>query len=255
MFYDRIKLKNRIGEPKSFMIYKENNPATLSNNDKQKITVFLSNLITLPENLSLYPEERFAEINEVPNVVLRAQKYTTWKLLEFATEYIYGRKIDSFRFYRSSSGKWYCDGFFFSVSHTDDFALLAVSERKIGIDAECIQALLSKSRLLSKRLSERILHELEKKKYTTLDERTFGKIWTQKEAIYKFYGEGIFTPKSISTILEKNVDSFLFEFSQSILVSIKSDAVAESEFFVLSFENKDNETPILNRCEECIKFL
>lgn len=234
--------------------YKEKSSA-FSNNNKQTATVFLAELMTLPKNIILYPEERNAEINEVSSPVLRAQKYTTWKLLEFATEYIYGRKIDSYRFYRSLSGKWYCDEFFFSISHTDDFALIAVSDRKIGIDAENLQRLLSEPNFLSKRLNERILHESEKKQYQTIDAYTLGKLWTQKEAIYKFYGEGSFTPKSISTITEESVNSFLLKTSQPILISIKSDVAVDFEIFKLSFDNNHNKASILTCNEECIKNL
>lgn len=229
--------------------------STFSSKNGQRTVVFLSNLITLPQNIILYPEERTVEINEVSNPVLKAQKYTTWKLLEFAVEYIFKSKIDKFNFYRSSNGKWYCNEFFFSISHTDNCALLAVSNHKIGIDAENMKTILAKPKLLSKKLVERILNDSERNRYPELDLFTLGKIWTQKEAIYKFYGGDFFSPKSISTISEKNVGTLLCEISQPILISLKTDITLDFEVYLLSFEKNDDKASILKLGEKCIKKL
>lgn len=85
----------------------------------------------------------------------------------------------------------------FSISHSGDYAVCAVSERDVGIDIEKIRQL--NMQAAKKFASETELiyifgHLPEKSDFESADEKTlerFFEVWTKKEAYGKLIGEGI----------------------------------------------------------------
>lgn len=71
----------------------------------------------------------------------------------------------------------------FSISHSDDIAVCAVSDKEIGIDIE-------KIRDVNPRSAERFASEKEQE-YIRKCEKGFFEIWTLKEAYFKCIGTGL----------------------------------------------------------------
>lgn len=126
--------------------------------------------------------------------------------------------------------------FYFNLSHTDDWVLLGISDRPIGVDIERVREQLPRHlfRILSKEECAFLdaLAEKEKK-------NAFFRIWTMKESFVKYKGSRIFDgPAQISMIADGNYikqkeAAFLrtYEF-QNYMISIcleeeKEDAVLE----------------------------
>ena len=80
---------------------------------------------------------------------------------------------------RTENGKPYADGIFFSLTHTADVALIALSDCEIGIDAETMRERPFSSVL--KRFTDREQREIE-------DTADFLTHWVVKEAYIKMIG-------------------------------------------------------------------
>lgn len=93
-------------------------------------------------------------------------------------------------FETKKSGKPYCKNadIEFSISHSGDYAVCAVSDKPIGID---IQKIAHYSEKTAKRVcSEKELSEIEKSEDKDAE---FIKLWTKKEAILKRDEKGVFS--------------------------------------------------------------
>ena len=81
-------------------------------------------------------------------------------------------------------GKPYIEnGKFFSISHSGDIAVLAISDNEIGIDIE-------KPREIDKNIIKRCFTDKEAE-FTGSSSEKFIRIWTLKEAVSKLFGEGL----------------------------------------------------------------
>ncbi len=79
----------------------------------------------------------------------------------------------------------------FSITHTEHFALCAVTTAhtgELGIDAEELPRL---AQLPKERLAKRWLSDAERELLTQPSADTFARIWTRKEALVKLTGEGL----------------------------------------------------------------
>lgn len=143
-----------------------------------------------------YPEERVREIQNITSLVLRRQKSATWTLLKTAAEHSYGYDFTALGFEKLKNGKWVCDKFWFSMSHTSEYAFVAVSDSPCGIDAENRREF-AKRWQNSGRLTSFV------KKITADGEKHLHggalELWIKKESAYKFGGEGNFCPGRINT--------------------------------------------------------
>lgn len=85
----------------------------------------------------------------------------------------------------SEKGKPFVKGLpvYFSISHSGDFAVCAVSDCEIGIDIE-------KIRPVSLRVSDKFATE-EENEYIRTSQNGFFEIWTLKEAYFKCIGTGL----------------------------------------------------------------
>ena len=81
---------------------------------------------------------------------------------------------------KTENGKPYIDGFNFSVTHTGDTALIAISDKPVGIDAEIIK----------ERDFSSVLKRFTPREQTEIDGDTvkFLKNWVVKEAYIKMLG-------------------------------------------------------------------
>lgn len=93
-------------------------------------------------------------------------------------------------------GKPYLEGGpYFSISHCKAGIAVAIGDQPIGIDIETI-------RHANEDLVERTMNEKERLGIRELGMREFTRLWTQKEAIVKAEGTGIYSFEQLQTILD-----------------------------------------------------
>lgn len=93
-------------------------------------------------------------------------------------------------------GKPYLEGGpYFSISHCKAGIAVAIDDQPIGIDIETI-------RHANEDLVERTMNEKERLGIRELGMREFTRLWTQKEAIVKAEGTGIYSFEQLQTILD-----------------------------------------------------
>lgn len=79
------------------------------------------------------------------------------------------------------------DDFFFSMSHSGDYVLLAVSDEEIGLDVQRVTK-------VNESLKKRISSEAERERFKELYDKKFNLIWAVKESYSKLDGRGIQLP-------------------------------------------------------------
>ncbi len=155
---------------------------------------------------NVYPKERMKYIDKCTNQTLKTQRYAVWKLLEYALKDSFGLQFDKLKFKLEKSGRWVCDNFCFSLSHTKGAVAVAVSKNKVGVDIEIVKAPVSGG------IFEKVLTPSEAEHICTLPEseknQYFITKWTQKESAFKESGESVFSPAEIQV---SNVKSFVLE--------------------------------------------
>ena len=168
----------------------------------------------------LYPAERTQEIETCQNERVKKQKYCVWKLLAYALRQSYGIQLEDLSLKKEKNGKWTAEGYFFSLSHCDDVAVVAVSRKKVGVDVEKISDKM-------KKLQEKFLTEKELCVLASQENKGFylAEKWTQKESIFKMLSRTVFSPKTIQTSEYNTHTAFLKEMGNYILsVAIEDDS-------------------------------
>lgn len=145
---------------------------------------------------SVYPPARQARQDASANAMQRRQRYYAWKLLEYAMEHSFGLRLCEQEFTVDENGKWHCAACFFSLSHSRDGVAVAVSDRPVGVDLECLE------RTFAPGLEKKILTEQELWAYDTLcaEKRQSFLLekWCAKESLYKLGGIP-FNPRQMET--------------------------------------------------------
>jgi len=106
-----------------------------------------------------------------------------------------GFDVSDFEIIRNEHGKPYLKNseFFFNISHSDDFVCLVISDREVGIDTQRVGDV--NPDVVKRFLKKESLGELE---------NTY--LWTDYEAIGKYFGVGI--PHSIELVPSIAIDHF-----------------------------------------------
>ena len=168
---------------------------------------------------SLPRTERQREIDGCTNEKVKAQKAAVWRLLEFAMKRTFGIELRETDIRREQSGKWVCSQCWFSLSHTDRYAAVAVSRAPVGVDIEeengrPFAALLG--RIATPKEQERGVP----------DERSFLKLWTAKESLFKRAGKEAFAPSETETSGESVLSSFLPH--EKLVLSVAAEQAQEA---------------------------
>jgi len=106
-------------------------------------------------------------------------------------------------------GKPYLEGYkgiYFSISHSEEYVLIALSSSRMGVDIECIKNIddtMINSQFFTKEEIRKILYEDKTNKI-----KTFYSIWTQKEAFIKAIGVGMYIEPSTFDMLNEKMISF-----------------------------------------------
>ena len=172
-------------------------PLSLSDTDMQEkasgyLAIYFSLVLCGMDLSSLYPPKRVEEIENTKNARLKAEKYSAWRLLEFAARDCLGRPLEDFVFEKAPNGKWTSSGFHFSISHSGGAVAVAVSDLPVGIDIESCSVRLTDSMtgvLSPAQHAEYDNLPLEEKKIFLLRK------WTEKEARFKCSDAEIFMPR------------------------------------------------------------
>lgn len=142
-----------------------------------------------PEKIcgELYPNLRQEEIEECVDNSLKIEKFYAWKLLEIAVNEYIGLDFNKINFEKSSNGKWLCDEFCFSISHSAGVVAVCISENAVGVDCQEIKP-------VKDGMENKILTAREKELLSTLEgaerEDFLLSAWCKKECLLKHSGEG-----------------------------------------------------------------
>ena len=200
---------------------------------KSKCDIYFSKI---PQKLTVtevFPKERNREINSVSDERLRAEKYWGWKTLEYALFRSFGYKIADLTFSKAKNGKWLCAECFFSISYSNGYVAVAVSNMEIGIDAKEINA-------FSKKYATEDFDKLKKqlvgkKEAVPSDLEDLLKVLTQKESLFKRNAKKKFKPLKIQ--ITEDVSSFNFTHEESkFLCSVAGSDVKKSFFYYYNGE-------------------
>ena len=170
-------------------------------------------------DLSDFPEERAAEILSSKSEKVRRQKIAVWKLLLLAAKKTYCLPPDKICFERTKEGKWLCDKFFFSLSHTDGAVAVVVAEKPCGIDIEYAPKFFEKCAYKS--FIAAFLRQIGEKEDLNAGETL--KLWTKKESVFKRLGEGVFSPKRIDVKNENVLTEIIGDYVLSVATTDKAD--------------------------------
>jgi 4'-phosphopantetheinyl transferase EntD len=144
----------------------------------------------------LYPKERQAEVDRASSPAVKLEKYTAWRLLEYALTDAYSLKLSELSVKKSDTGAWVAPGIYFSISHSGSLAAVSLSMAPTGVDLERKKQMKAgiEARILcpGERAVWQSLPAPEKEDYLLL-------CWTKKEAIFKTLKKSCFHPQGIDS--------------------------------------------------------
>ena len=138
----------------------------------------------------LYPQERQDLIDKTNHETTKLERYSAWKLLEYALNRSFGYKIKDLTF-KCENGKWTCDKCYFSLSHSGGYAAVVVSREPCGVDIE--------NKEIKDELIDKVLTKKEKQQYALLGQKSGYMLekWVLKESIFKTLDKKSFNPTKI----------------------------------------------------------
>lgn len=150
--------------------------------------------------------ERFKDVND------KKRSICGEILAKSAIAKICGKEVEDLVFEVKKSGKPFCKNvdIEFSISHSGDFVVCAVSDKPIGID---IQKIVPYNEKIAKRVCSQ--EELKMIVNSTDKAKEFIKVWTKKEAALKRDEKSIFSDDIKNCLLGKAVKTI--EFSDYIV--------------------------------------
>ncbi len=159
------------------------------------LRVYTATISYSAEETPLYPPKRQAEIDEVKNEKVKREKIGVWKLLQYAVEDTFSTPFSRFTFEKNKGGKWICDRFYFSLSHSGNALAVALSSQPVGVDIQ------KNTPVKQEKIAEKILNEVESSAYDILPpihkNSYLLSVWAKKEAAFKREGTPPFAPARI----------------------------------------------------------
>lgn len=186
---------------------------------------------------STVPEERAKELSSIGNATVKREKEAVWGLLLAAIGSL-GMNPDDVTFGQTENGKWVCDKFFFSLSHSHGAVAVAISDNPCGIDVE------KRSEFMRKCADKTFCDKLQRKIAATDSSfETLIKTWTAKETEYKRIGSGGYYPAGIlideTKIRHIEIGDFLLCVScnnpQAVRIRIFSDGRISEAYLTSDF--------------------
>ena len=175
-------------------------------------------------------EKRKEAVLALKNEAAQREKFFVWRLLEYAVRTSTGLDINKINPRLEATGKWVCDGLFFSLSHSDRGIAAAVSDEPCGVDIE---------REVPPRddnFAKKILNEQEMCEYisTPKSERAalFTEFWSKKESLFKMGNDSVFSPKKIDTHSSSKALKVTL-LGDGYVLSVASKNADAAEFFLV----------------------
>ncbi len=200
--------------------------------DRAELPIFkIYFMQTVCADEKLFPEKRQAEVDQAQTSKTRAEKYSVWKLLQHALRHAFGVSAEEVAFQKDSFGKWTCDKFFFSLSHSNGLACVAVSDAPIGVDLENVANFEKKFGQKLQSFFDKCLCKGESAP-PILTVPAAVTLWTQKESVFKLHGKGKFVPSQIE---KEHTSKTVFReiYGEQWCVSFCGDHSFAAEFFVV----------------------
>ncbi len=134
-------------------------------------------------------------------------------------------------------GKPCKDNYYFSLSHSNDYVVLGVSDSEIGVDIE-----MKRSR--NPKLADYVFSDSEKA--ALKEEMDFYRLWTSKESLVKYVGFGIDRDLKLipalplngkKTYVGKNAYAINFDYKENYCISVTTESKQDYEIIVEHIEN------------------
>ncbi len=134
-------------------------------------------------------------------------------------------------------GKPCKDNYYFSLSHSNDYVVLGVSDSEIGVDIE-----MKRSR--NPKLADYVFSDSEKA--ALKEEMDFYRLWTSKESLVKYVGFGIDRDLKLipalplngkKTYVGKNAYAINFDYKENYCISVTTESKQDYEIIVEHVEN------------------
>ena len=133
---------------------------------------------------SYFPEWRIKEIEQSSYSLEQSDKNNVWLALNYAVRDLFNISLEELNPRKNESGKLLLDKYYVSLSHSGGRYAVALSSHNVGVDIQKISE--GRSRVLNRESS--IWSKKEKEiLFQNKDEFLFEfKLWTAKEAVYKY---------------------------------------------------------------------
>jgi len=187
-----------------------------------------------PYKEDIYCPLRREEIEKCRNSEVKEQKFYVWKLLEYALSDSFGLGKSILSFQKKNNGKWVLDGYFFSLSHSGNIVVVAVSDSPVGVDIQKIKKIedLTKFKAI-------IFSEKEKAKYRNANGEKLMKIWSLKECAFKKSNDINFVPNRYEIDNLAQHDSFILKTqNEKYILSTLCDNISAVKYYSLFDEFK-----------------
>lgn len=182
---------------------------------------------TKESGLPIYPEERADEILGCKNEKVKREKSSVWTLLSFAVKDAFGKELTSYNFKKKENGKWVSDGFYFSLTHSNGVAGVAISNAPIGVDIENITMFDKKIGSKKDAFLKKVCSDEEYKTYKNAPISRLSALWTAKESAFKRSDDNYFDYKKCKTGFSKSNEMKLFKEEYSVSVCAENDCYIE----------------------------
>ncbi len=177
----------------------------------------------------IYCHLRKEEIEKCRNSDVKEQKFYVWKLLEYALFDTFGLEKSILNFQKKNNGKWILDGYFFSLSHSGNIVVVAVSDSPIGVDIQKIKKIEDASKFKAVIFSEK-----EKSKYRNVNDEQLMQIWSLKECSFKKSNDSNFAPNHYEIDTLSRYNSLRLESQKDkYILSTLCDRIKDVKYYSL----------------------
>ena len=164
----------------------------VNNNDLLIFNVYLPNFNNIKDELSMFLSSKEIKKSERFYKDLDRSRFVIYRsILKFILAAYTKLDVKSINLSLDFNKKPYLQShpyLFFNISHSEDYAFIAISNKKIGIDIEYMSEDFKFSELLPDIFNENEISSIE----NAIDTKeTFYTLWTRKEAFVKGLGKGI----------------------------------------------------------------
>lgn len=195
--------------------------------------IYLSGICRDLPSGTLHPPERAAEIRNCTHPELKQAKTAAWLLLQYAARHCFGLDYRDLKYTMDGNGRWSCEQFDFSLSHTESFVAVSVSNAPIGID-------IGELATFSGRFSSEQINTIRSRYFTraersrfTAEAEPFLVCWTRKEAAFKCKGKATFKPRAFDALRMKG-HTFRIPELNDLIVSVSGENAVQPHLYLIN---------------------